>query len=270
LEDNLKKSMLNLLPQIRDCLDFSKNDINFHNALSIIWEAMAHADRYINELKPWEIAKAENSTDKINSIIYHLTESLRIISLLLTPFMPKTAESIWNRLGLNEIGNFKDQRFSSIEKWGGIKKEITLKTSDPLFLRTDIKVNTDKPKQKEVTMDNTTSPIQQLNDQIDISEFAKIDLRVAEILSAEQVEGADKLLKINITLGNEKRQIVAGIAQHYKPEELVGKKVVVVANLKPAKIRGVESRGMLLAASDENTISILTPLKDVSVGSKVK
>ena len=105
---------------------------------------------------------------------------------------------------------------------------------------------------------------------LDISEFAKLDLRVAEVLSAEPVEGADKLLKLKINLGTESRQIVAGIARHYTPEELVGKRIVVVANLKPAKLRGVESNGMLLAASDENTISILTPLRDVAIGSKVK
>lgn len=106
---------------------------------------------------------------------------------------------------------------------------------------------------------------------IDIIDFAKVDLRVAEILTAEKVEGTDRLLKLQVNLGDTGiRQIVAGIAQHYAPEELIGKKIVVVANLKPAKLRGVESQGMLLAASDGQTISILTPLKDVAVGSRVK
>ena len=105
---------------------------------------------------------------------------------------------------------------------------------------------------------------------LDITDFAKVDLRVAEIVSAERVEGADKLLKLQVNLGNESRQIVAGIAKHYAPEDLVGKRIVVVANLKPAKLRGIESQGMLLAASDETTVSILTPLKDVAIGSKVK
>ncbi len=105
---------------------------------------------------------------------------------------------------------------------------------------------------------------------IDIADFAKVDLRVAEVRQAERVEGTDKLLKLQVNLGSEDRQLVAGIAQHYEPESLVGQKIVVVANLKPAKLRGVESQGMLLAASDESTISILTPLKDVAIGSKVK
>ena len=105
---------------------------------------------------------------------------------------------------------------------------------------------------------------------IDISEFAKVELKVGEILSAEKVEDADKLLKIQVTLGDEERQIVAGIAKAYTPEELVGKKVAVVSNLKPAKLRGVESQGMLLAASSGDTISILTPMKDVPPGSKIK
>lgn len=105
---------------------------------------------------------------------------------------------------------------------------------------------------------------------LDIADFAKVDLRVAQVIHAEKVEGADKLLKLQIDLGTEKRQIVAGIALHYSPEDLIGKKVVVVTNLKPAKIRGVESNGMLLAASDANVVSILTPFKDVAVGSRVK
>ena len=109
-----------------------------------------------------------------------------------------------------------------------------------------------------------------VSEQIGITDFAKVELRVAEIMTAERIEGTDKLLKLQVSLGEEQRQIVAGIAQHYTPEALIGKKVVVVANLKPAKLRGVESQGMLLAASDSDVISILTPLKDVKVGSKVK
>ena len=107
-------------------------------------------------------------------------------------------------------------------------------------------------------------------EQIEIADFAKVDLRVAKVLEAERVEGADKLLKLQVDLGTEQRQIVAGIAKQYAPEELVGKKIIVVANLKPAKLRGIESNGMLLAASDTESISILTPLKDVAIGSKVK
>ena len=134
-------------------------------------------------------------------------------------------------------------------------------TSDPLSgcHPSDKKNKEPKGEQK---MENT--------EQIDIAEFAKADLRVAKVIEAQKIEGADRLLLLQIELGDERRQIVAGIAQHYTPEELIGKKVVVVANLKPAKIRGVESHGMLLAASGNETVSILTPLKDVPAGSKVK
>ena len=116
----------------------------------------------------------------------------------------------------------------------------------------------------------TPAPAAPAAELLDISEFAKIDLRVAEITAAEKVEGADKLLKLQVNLGTESRQIVAGIAKHYAPEELVGRRIIVVANLKPAKLRGIESSGMLLAASDDQTVSILTPLRDVAVGSRVK
>lgn len=121
-------------------------------------------------------------------------------------------------------------------------------------------------------METSTSTLQHLNTStlIDITDFAKIDLRIAEIKQAEKVEGADKLLKLQIDIGGEERQIAAGIAKHYTPEALVGKKIVVVANLKPAKLRGIESNGMLLAASTTESIVILTPEKDIPSGSKVK
>jgi methionyl-tRNA synthetase len=118
-----------------------------------------------------------------------------------------------------------------------------------------------------MSQEPTAAPADNL---IDIADFGRVNLRVAQVLACERVEGTDKLLKLQITLGDEQRQIVAGIAQHYAPEDLIGKKVVVVANLKPAKLRGIESQGMLLAASDAETVSILTPFKDVAVGSKVK
>lgn len=257
-EMELKEIVTGLLPKLREFLDESNGEVEFHSALTLLWEGMAAGDRYINEWKPWEMAK-EGDKERVNSILYHLLESLRIISVLLAPFIPSTAEKVWNQLGLNSLGNFKDQGLSSIKSWGAVKKEIVVSDTKPLFPRIE-------EKEKEIKMSNE----KEAAELIDITDFTKIDLRVAEVVGAERVDGADKLLKVEINLGGEKRQIVAGIAKHYTPDELVGKKIVVVANLRPVKLRGVESQGMLLAASDSNTISILTPLKDVEIGSKVK
>lgn len=229
--------------KVSAAMDYKKGDINFHDALAAIWGVIAEADGYINANKPWEIAKTSNlklklQTSNLEGVLGNVAAAIREISILLRPFLPTTAEAIWKQFG------FDDKKIWSVKKGAG------------LFPRIEEKKIEEKP------METTN--------QIDITEFAKVDLCVAQIIEAQKVEGADKLLRLQIDLGTERRQIVAGIAQHYAPEELVGKKIVVVANLKPAKIRGVESHGMLLAASDANTISILTPFKDVAVGAKVK
>ena len=275
-EKGLRRAVESSLPKLREFLDCSKGEIEFHNALAAIWEIMAAADRYINEWKPWELAK-KGDADQINAILYHLAESIRFVAVELAPFIPSTCAKIWDQLGFDKIASFESQNFSSIKSWGGIDKPITVKSGEGLFPRIEekeeakAKVSAEggsasggevKEKKKEKKMETT--------DLIDITDFAKVDLRVAKIVQAERVEGADKLLKLQIDLGSETRQIVAGIAKQYAPEDLVGKKIVVVANLKPAILRGIESNGMLLAASDESAISILTPLKDVAIGSKVK
>lgn len=243
-------------------LEISSGEINFHNALMAVWNAIKWADAYINESKPWELYK-EKRIDFIKIVLWRVAEAIRIIAICLKPFLPATAENIWEQFGFEELGKFEDQTFKDAQV-GRLNKKCRIKKGEGLFPRIEEKqsaVSDQLSEKKEKTMNESL---------IDIQDFAKIDLRIARVLEAKKIEGADKLLQLQIDLGNEKRQIVAGIAQHYASEELVGRNVVVVANLKPAKIRGIESFGMLLAASDSNTISILTPLKEVSIGSKVK
>lgn len=267
-EKELQKEAAASTERLRTFLDHSGGEIEFHNALSMIWDMMACADRYINEWKPWELAKSGNK-EQINTILYHLVETLRFVSVELAPFMPVTAENVWTQLGLDHIGKFKEQGMGSIGSWGGIDKPVKVRTGEALFPRIE-EEKAVKGEGSKVKGERSKVKEEKKMDLIDITDFAKVDLRVAQVVHAEKVEGADKLLKLQIDLGSETRQIVAGIAKQYTPEDLVGKKIVVVANLKPAKLKGIESNGMLLAASDENAISILTPLKDVSLGSKVK
>ncbi|OGQ46936.1 MAG: hypothetical protein A3H42_03255 [Deltaproteobacteria bacterium RIFCSPLOWO2_02_FULL_46_8] len=243
----LAKKMKAVAQKVKTSLEIRSGDIAFHEALAGIWEGISEADKYINENKPWEMAKGpwtmgHGPKTKIQNILTNVAEAIRDMAVLLQPFMPATAKKILEQFG------------PEIKKGSNLFPRIEEKKMEP------------KKDQGQGTMDHglTTKEL------LDISEFAKVDLRVAQVIHAEKVEGADKLLKLQIDLGTEKRQIVAGIALHYSPEDLIGKKVVVVTNLKPAKIRGVESNGMLLAASDANTVSILTPFKDVAVGSRVK
>lgn len=273
-KSEIARSIENLPKRVEAALGHESGDIEFHNALAAIWEVVATADRHINDHKPWEMAK-QGKTSEINTVLWEVAAAIRACTIMLVPFIPATAERIWSIMGFDASCKFSGLCFDDAKKSAdALTKPILTKAGEGLFPRIEAeaepapanKPKKSEPKKEEKKME-TPAATQEL---IDIADFGKIDLRVAEIVSAERVEGADKLLKLNINLGAETRQIVAGIAKHYSPEDLIGKKIVVVANLKPAKLRGIESCGMLLAASDENTISILTPLKDVALGSKVK
>jgi len=265
----LAKATSTLPGKIAEALDHATGEVAFHVALGTIWEVIATADKYINDTKPWVLAK-ENRSEEINDVLWNVASAIRNIDIMLSPFIPSTSEKIWNAMGFEAIGNFSEQTFDSAKlAWGVLDCEIETKPGEGLFPRIEVeKKDSEKKvkKPKEKKMEKSAGIIEI----IDITDFAKINLKIAEIVKAEKIEGADKLLKLQVNLGDETRQIVAGIAQHYETEELVGKRVVVVANLKPVKLRGVESEGMLLAASDKNTVSIITPLKDVELGSRVK
>lgn len=272
-EGELKDKTCGLLEKVGAALDHTKGEVDFHQALAAIWEVMAAADRHINDEKPWEKAKA-GKREEINGVLWRVATSLRSAAILISPFMPKTAEAIWDAMGFDATGALNSQKVEEDNIcFGALKGPITVKAGAGLFPRIEEEkpgLGTRESGLEKKQAQKKTKGKEGKAEMIDINDFGKVDLRVAEIIAAERVEGADKLLKLKVTLGEEERQIVAGIARHYSPEELVGKRIVVVANLKPAMLRGIESQGMLLAASDENTVSILTPLKEVKVGSKVK
>ncbi len=259
----LMDKILSLPNEVVDAMEMKDSGLHFNVAIALIWEGITAADKYINENEPWNLKK-EGNTERIEAVLSYVVESIRIIAILMHPFIPQTADKIWNQFNFGSISKIDDLHWDDSQKWGFIKSPLKIKEAENLFPRIeeDAKEEAKEPKKEKLKM--------VAENLIDISEFAKVELKVGEILSAEKVEDADKLLKNQVTLGDEERQIVAGIAKAYTPEELVGKKVAVVSNLKPAKLRGVESQGMLLAASSGDTISILTPMKDVPPGSKIK
>jgi len=212
-------------------------------------------NKFFNDTAPWKLAKA-GKTDELGGILYACCEALRIVSIILTPIMPGKMADLRAVLGESDKTLTLDNAriFFSLEPGRPIKLE------KPLFPRLETKKRKAKPQ-----ADNKAEG----DGLLDISEFGKVQLRVAEVLAAEPVEGADRLLKLQISLGEEQRQIVAGIAQHYQPDQLVGKQVVVVANLKPAKIRGVESNGMLLAAKSGKKLVVVTPDGDIPPGAGI-
>lgn len=252
-------------------LKTAMENLEINQALISIFKLVSKANKYIDEVAPWSLAKQPEQRERLNTALYTMAETLRLTAVLLEPFLVETPAKIREQLGLNPQSD--GISYSENVKWGRLKAGIQIKKGLPIFPR----IEEEKPaaeavasKQPEPNKGESKQP-EAKPDQITIEEFAKIDLRVAKVLAAEKVEGSDKLLKLQIKLGNEQRQIVAGIAQHYSAEQMVGKEIVVVANLKPAKLRGLISEGMLLAASnEEGKLAVIRPETVIGEGAKVK
>jgi len=222
----------------------------FHRGLASMWEFVGVVNRYVDATQPWALAKDAGKRERLSAVLYTLAESLRVFGIVLAPFLPDAATKI--RAGLGQPGEPK--LVDAV--WGRLAPGTTVQKVSGLFPRVDVPM---KPGTEAVT----AAP------RIKIDEFGKIELRVAEVVAAEPLPKSKKLLKLTVSLGEEQRTLVAGIAEHYTPAELVGKKVVVVANLEPAKLMGVESNGMVLAASSAGTLAVLTPDRDLPPGSRV-
>lgn len=247
----------------------------FSDALTEIWNLIRRANKYIDETQPWVLAKDEDKKDILANLLYNLGEILRIVSIIIEPFMPTTPRKVWEQLSLEEGEN---TTWDSAKVWGGLPQDFTVRKGEILFPRIDMKVELEKleeaqnkAREESIAKAEEKKEESQETEFISIDDFAKLDLRVGEVIQCEKVEKADKLLKSQIKIGNEVRQIVSGIAKYYTPEEMVGKKVIVVCNLKPVKLRGILSEGMILAASDENGNLVLASTdKDIESGAKVK
>ncbi len=265
------------------------DEITFYAALNYFWEtAVKLANKCVEDSAPWK----EKDQDTLSNVLYSLAESLRLIAIYIYPVMPSAAQEIWNQLGIGKEIEKELRSNPKLIEWGeypvsGIKvnkgealfPRIVIKTA-PLTEKT-IPGGTPKITQKETLkmQEESVQPAaeaqqenQKAENLISIEEFAKVELKAGRVLNAEPVKGSNKLLRLEVDLAEEcPRQVIAGIGKQYKPEELEGKTVIIVANLKPAKLMGLESRGMLLAATDsEGTLSILTTEKTVLPGAKIK
>lgn len=251
-------------------VDHFMEGLEFSKALSAIWEVITSANRYIDESAPWTLAKDEAKRARLSTVLYNSAELLRIISLYIYPYMPETAGEMWGQLGIE--GDIAAARLQEGCRWGGLKPGLGIKKGKALFPRIE-KIEKSEVRDQELNpplLKGEKGGLVVSDDTIAIEDFAKIKLRIGKVVAAEGVPGSKKLLKLLVDLGDEKRQVVAGIAAHYRSEELIGKSIVIVANLKAAKLMGIESQGMVLAASTEGTLSLVGPDKDMSPGSKVK
>ena len=239
------------------------NELSINVALETIWQFIRRTNRYIDQTKPWILGKDESKKSRLSNIMVNLAESIRLITIMIYPFMPVKAKEIWKQLGiktdLDKINIQEDLL------WGKLEPGTVVKPGKSIFPRIDKK----EKKNAEVKEINKIKTVPQ-KEMISYEDFQKLDLRIAKVMGAEEIKGTDRLLKITLEIGEEKRTIVAGIKEHYNAEEIIGKKIVVVYNLQPVQLRGIESNGMLLAASDNKHVVLLTVDKDISDGSIIR
>ncbi|SFI58474.1 methionyl-tRNA synthetase [Paenibacillus sp. UNC496MF] len=269
--------------------------MEFSVALTAIWQLVSRTNKYIDETQPWTLAKSEEKRGELASVMHHLAESLRIISILLQPFLTNAPLKIRAQLGIAEGGL---TAWDSTKTFGVLPGGTRVAKGDPIFPRLDVAEETAFI---AVSMNGGAAPAEagpttaepeagtapasgtadapavsaeaaapEGKDEIGIDEFAKVELRVAEVVACEPVPKADKLLKLQLDLGHERRQVVSGIAKFYKPEEMVGRKVICVVNLKPVKLRGELSQGMILAASHGDQLTLATVPDGMPNGAIVK
>ena len=254
--------------------EFSKkmDEFQLSGALVEIWKLVSRSNKYIDETMPWALAKDEANRGRLATVMYNLAECVRIISVLIAPVMTKSPAKIQASLGVDESLT----TFDSIQKFGGIKAGSKITKTEVLFPRIDIeaefKAQEEEKAKKEAEEAKKKAEEEKAKvEEISIDQFASVQLKTAKVLTAEKLEKSDKLLVMTLDDGERKRTVVSGIAKHYTPEEMVGKTVVLVANLKPAKLRGVLSEGMILCAEDENgNLSLVSPEKAFGAGCEVR
>lgn len=270
-DDSTDQELINTALETPALVEGFTDQLKISDALTELWKLVKRSNKYIDENTPWELAKDPANNDRLGTVIYNLVESIRFIAVMLQPFMPRTPESIWGQLNIDSNGQLKT--WASLAEWGAIQPGTVVSRGEDLFPRLNMQAEIremqgEQPAEQDVKDDPAQDEQEGL---ISLDQFQQVDLRVAAITNAERIPKADKLLKVEVSLGgSEKRQVVAGIAEHYQPEKLIGKHVIFVSNLKPVKLRGVLSQGMLLAATAEDgSLALTTVDREIPAGSRV-
>jgi methionyl-tRNA synthetase len=266
IDDELIKLALETPQRVEKKMD----KLRVADAIDEIFVLLRRSNKYIDETQPWILGKDENKRARLGTVLYNLLESIRISGVLLEPYMPDTSKKILKQLNTNK----KD--WESLQNFNGMVPGEKVGTPEILFARIDPKEIKEINKTKNVktgaevkTDPEKENTKEEISEYITIDDFDKIDLRVAEIVKAEKHPNADKLLILHLKVGDETRQVVSGIAKYYAPENLTGKKVILVYNLKPIKLRGIESHGMLLAAQKGKNLTLISTLDDIAGGAKI-
>jgi methionyl-tRNA synthetase len=263
-DEELKNMALNTVKEVSEKMD----NLRVADALTSVFNLFKRCNKYIDETTPWILGKDEDKKDRLASVLYNLIETITIGASLLQSFMPETADKIVKQLN-TELRSYED-----MDTFGLYPDNNKLEKPEMLFARLDSDAILEKVEEIRAAQIAESGapeyPQVEAKPEITIDDVDKVQLRVGEVIACEKVKKSKKLLCSQIRIGDEVRQIVSGIANYYKPEEMVGKKVVVVTNLKPAKLCGIESQGMILAAGDDkDNLSVLTVDKDIIAGSEI-
>lgn len=262
-DTSLEQFMERTVQKVTKAMD----DMQFSVALGSIWELVSRTNKYIDETEPWVLAREESERERLGNVMAHLVESLRVISVMLQPFLTESPKEICRQLGITDESL---QTWESLNKFGLVAAGTKVEKGEPIFPRLEM--------EDEITTikEMMTPAVQEEEEletksEIEFTDFTKLDLRVGEIVQASKMENADKLLKLQVDLGAEKRQIVSGIAEFYEPNQLIGQKVICVVNLKPVKLRGEMSEGMILSGEGpDGTLALATVVSALPNGSVVE
>ena len=279
LEADIDKDFISVVTALRSEVDKYMDETKLKSVLEEIFKVVDRANKYIDETEPWKLGKNEADKPRLASVLYNLLEAIRVISTLLSPFMPTTMPKVWEQIGATA----EDATYDNADKFGVLPKNVTVHKGEILFPRIDVdkeidelnailQKNMEEAQSKLSAEEKGEAPAEpiELAPEITIDDFAKVEIRVAKVIACEKVKKSDKLLCLQLDDGMGGRQVVSGIAQYYTPEDLIGKKIQLIANLKPVKLRGVESNGMICAADTPDGVKVIFVDDSIPVGSKIR
>ncbi len=254
IKEAVDEELISLALETPILVEKAIEELNISNALDHVWTLIRRTNKYIDETTPWILGKDEEQKPRLATVLYNLAESLRIVSVLISSFLPSTSEKINSQLNITET------TWESLSLFNGTKSGVKVSKGEVMFPRIDVEAKiAELDKISEEARKATEAPVMEpIKEEITIDDFDKIDLRVVKVIECEPVKKAKKLLKLKVDLGGEIRQVVSGIAMNYSPEELIGKNVVLVANLKPVTLRGELSQGMILCAATDDDSKLFT------------
>ena len=274
--ESVDEELINVVTTVKDKVTAKMDEFRISDALFEIFTVFRRANKYIDETMPWALAKAPDKKDRLATVLYNLTESIIVGTSLLAAFLPDTCNKV------SQMFNVDLRSYEDCSKFNSIESTVVTKTPEMLFARLDgvkvmEKVNKMIEERAEKVQEKKEETKQVVNghdhsekEPIDIEDFGKVQLKIALVTACEKVEKSKKLLKLTVKLGEETRTVVSGIATYYTPEQLIGKKLAMITNLKPAKLCGIVSEGMIVCAEDDNgNIAYLTPEKDIADGSMI-